>query len=82
MKPLSDSSFNCSDNSFISEGANRYGAFATGAAPGTKSMRNSTCRVGGIPGKSSGNTSENSFTTGTSSSCFFFSFVSPPVTWI
>nr|GFA23259.1 hypothetical protein [Tanacetum cinerariifolium] len=30
-------------------GANRYGARATGAAPGTKSIQNSTCRVGGIP---------------------------------
>ncbi|GKB99210.1 hypothetical protein Tco_0985347, partial [Tanacetum coccineum] len=34
MKPLSRSSCSCSDNSFISEGANRYGARATGAAPG------------------------------------------------
>ncbi|GJZ91787.1 hypothetical protein Tco_0663852 [Tanacetum coccineum] len=33
-KPLSESSCNCSDNSFISDGANRYGARATGAAPG------------------------------------------------
>nr|GFD31076.1 hypothetical protein [Tanacetum cinerariifolium] len=34
IKPLSDSSFSCSDKSFIPEGANRYGAHATGAAPG------------------------------------------------
>ncbi|GJW83328.1 hypothetical protein Tco_0156473 [Tanacetum coccineum] len=40
MKPLS-----C--NSCISEGARRYGDFATGVAPGTKSMRNSTCHCGG-----------------------------------
>nr|GFA63782.1 hypothetical protein [Tanacetum cinerariifolium] len=33
IKPLSDSSFSCSDKSFISEGASRYGARATGAAP-------------------------------------------------
>nr|GEY12109.1 hypothetical protein [Tanacetum cinerariifolium] len=31
------------------DGANRYGACAIGAKPGTKSIRNSTCRVGGIP---------------------------------
>ncbi|GJS83656.1 U4/U6 small nuclear ribonucleoprotein PRP4-like protein [Tanacetum coccineum] len=31
IKPLSDSSFSCSNNSFISEGANRQGARATGA---------------------------------------------------
>ncbi|GKG12753.1 hypothetical protein Tco_0346990 [Tanacetum coccineum] len=36
MNPLSESSCNCSDNSFISDGANRYGARATGAAPGIK----------------------------------------------
>ncbi|GKG20152.1 hypothetical protein Tco_0379953, partial [Tanacetum coccineum] len=29
MKPLSESSCSCSDNSFISDGANRYGARAT-----------------------------------------------------
>ncbi|GKD41032.1 hypothetical protein Tco_1261239 [Tanacetum coccineum] len=34
MNPLSESSCNCYDNSFISDGANRYGARATGAAPG------------------------------------------------
>nr|GEV39903.1 hypothetical protein [Tanacetum cinerariifolium] len=45
------------------DGANRYGACATGVAPGTKSIQNSTCRVGGIPGKSSGKTSGNSRTT-------------------
>ncbi|GJS01592.1 hypothetical protein Tco_0318100 [Tanacetum coccineum] len=50
----------CSDNSFISEGANRLGARATGAAPGIKSICNSTCRVGGRPGKSLGNTSGKS----------------------
>nr|GFB37785.1 hypothetical protein [Tanacetum cinerariifolium] len=59
-------------NSFISDGANRYGARATGAAPGTKSIRNSTCRVGGIPSMSSGKTLRNSQTTGTSSSRFPF----------
>nr|GFC27817.1 hypothetical protein [Tanacetum cinerariifolium] len=33
IMPLSDSSFSCSDKSFIPEGASRYGARATGAAP-------------------------------------------------
>nr|GEZ99041.1 hypothetical protein [Tanacetum cinerariifolium] len=56
LEPLTD------DNP-TSDGANRYGARATGAAPGSKSIRNATCRVGGIPGKSSGKTSRNSRTT-------------------
>ncbi|GKC99284.1 hypothetical protein Tco_1169559, partial [Tanacetum coccineum] len=34
MKPLSESSCSCSNNSFILDGASRYGARATGAAPG------------------------------------------------
>nr|GEZ16860.1 hypothetical protein [Tanacetum cinerariifolium] len=33
----------------IVDGANRYGAHATGAAPSTKSIQNSICQVGGIP---------------------------------
>ncbi|GJY76085.1 hypothetical protein Tco_0481201, partial [Tanacetum coccineum] len=40
------------------------------AAPGTKSIWNSTCRVGGNPSKSSGKTSGKSHTVGTSSSRF------------
>ncbi|GJY32144.1 hypothetical protein Tco_0415639, partial [Tanacetum coccineum] len=51
MKPLSVSSCSCFVSSFILDGANLYGARATGVAPGTKSILNSTCRVGGIPGK-------------------------------
>ncbi|GJS16959.1 putative reverse transcriptase domain-containing protein [Tanacetum coccineum] len=54
------------DNSCISEGARRYGDFATGVGPETKSMRNSTCHCGGNPDKSSGNTSTKSGTTGIS----------------
>ncbi|GJS39553.1 hypothetical protein Tco_0564596 [Tanacetum coccineum] len=50
MKPLSVSSCSCSASSFILDGANLYGARAIGVAPGTKSIRNSTCRVGGYPG--------------------------------
>ncbi|GJW22595.1 hypothetical protein Tco_0033217 [Tanacetum coccineum] len=54
--------FNCSDNSFISDGANRYGARATGATLGIKSIWNSTSQAGGRPGNSSGNTSGKSRT--------------------
>ncbi|GJW26237.1 hypothetical protein Tco_0040048 [Tanacetum coccineum] len=52
MESLSESSCSCSDNSFILDGANQYGARATGAAPGIKSIWNSTGRTGGRPGKS------------------------------
>ncbi|MFS7950947.1 hypothetical protein Hanom_Chr07g00589241 [Helianthus anomalus] len=54
----------------------KLGALATGAAPGTKSIRNSTYRCGGSPGRSSGKTSGNSFTTGISSSFGSSSFLS------
>nr|GFC32717.1 hypothetical protein [Tanacetum cinerariifolium] len=57
MKPLSKSSCNCFDNSFISDEANRYGAQATGVAPGIKSIWYSTGRAGGRPGKSLGKNS-------------------------
>ncbi|GJW87071.1 hypothetical protein Tco_0162411 [Tanacetum coccineum] len=43
---------------------NLQGARATGAAPGIKSIWNSTWRTGGRPGRSSGKTSGNSLTTG------------------
>nr|GEU36138.1 hypothetical protein [Tanacetum cinerariifolium] len=62
MKPLSESSCSCFDNSFISDGSNRYSARATRVAPGIKSNWNSTGRAGGRPGKSSGNTSGKSQT--------------------
>ncbi|GKC58939.1 hypothetical protein Tco_1086537, partial [Tanacetum coccineum] len=62
----------CSNNSFISDGANRYGTRATGAAPGIKSIWNSTGQAGGRPGKFSGNTSGKSRTIGASLSCFPF----------
>ncbi|GKC85825.1 hypothetical protein Tco_1141542 [Tanacetum coccineum] len=70
MKPLSESSCSCSDNSFILDGASRYGARAIGAAPGIKSIWNSTNRAGGRLGKSSGNTSGKYQMIGTSLSCF------------
>ncbi|GKD70375.1 hypothetical protein Tco_1324465, partial [Tanacetum coccineum] len=60
MKPLSKSSCSFSDNSSISDGAIRYGARATGAAPGIKLIWNYTGRVRGRPDKSSGNTSGKS----------------------
>nr|GFC79752.1 hypothetical protein [Tanacetum cinerariifolium] len=61
MKLLSKSSCSCSDNSFISDGAKRYGARATGLAPGIRLIWNSTGRAGGRPGKSLGNTSGKSW---------------------
>ncbi|GKF52370.1 hypothetical protein Tco_0159280, partial [Tanacetum coccineum] len=73
----------CPDNSCISEGAKRYGDFAIGVVPGTRSMRNSTCHCGGNPDKSSGNTSSNSHTTdislnlGSSSFALFNALVIP-----
>ncbi|GKF37552.1 hypothetical protein Tco_0114310 [Tanacetum coccineum] len=45
-----DNSCNWSANSFSSDGANRYGARATGAVPSISSILNSTCRGGGSPG--------------------------------
>ncbi|GKB38360.1 hypothetical protein Tco_0883302 [Tanacetum coccineum] len=43
-----------------SDGASLYEARATGAAPGTKLIWNSTCHIGGNLGKSFGKTSEKS----------------------
>ncbi|KAJ0715028.1 hypothetical protein HanPI659440_Chr13g0496361 [Helianthus annuus] len=57
MNPLSSRSWIWDINSCNSDGASRYGAFATGFAPGINSIPNSTFRSGGIPGKSSGKTS-------------------------
>nr|GFD15203.1 hypothetical protein [Tanacetum cinerariifolium] len=51
-------------------GANRYGARATGVAPGIKLIWNSTGRVGGRPSKSPGNTSGKSQMIGMSLSYF------------
>ncbi|GKC33915.1 hypothetical protein Tco_1046299, partial [Tanacetum coccineum] len=62
MNPLSESSCNCFDNSFISDGANRYGARATDAALGIKSIWNSTGQAVGRPGRGPRNTSEKSRT--------------------
>ncbi|GJY35349.1 hypothetical protein Tco_0420727 [Tanacetum coccineum] len=62
MNPLLESSCNCSDNSFILDGANRYDARAMGTAPRIKSIWNSTGRAGGRPGKSREILLENSRT--------------------
>jgi hypothetical protein len=62
IKPLSRSYCSCFISSCISVGAKRYGDFATGEVPGKRSILNSTCRTGGSPGKSSGNTSAYSAT--------------------
>ncbi|GKG21113.1 hypothetical protein Tco_0383708, partial [Tanacetum coccineum] len=73
----------CPNNSCILEGAKRYGDFAIGVAPGTNSMRNSTCRCGGNLDKSSRNTFSNSRTTdmlfnfGSSSFSLFNALVIP-----
>ncbi|GKD59299.1 hypothetical protein Tco_1296808 [Tanacetum coccineum] len=80
IKPQSANSYRWLDSSCISEGANLQGARATGAAPGIKSIRNSTWRIGGRPGRSSGKTYGNSLTTGISSSRFLSDFFS--ITWV
>ncbi|MFS7897881.1 hypothetical protein Hanom_Chr00s013561g01750971 [Helianthus anomalus] len=67
IKPFANSSSNWVLNSFISVGANLYGALAIGAAPGIMSILNSTCLSGGKPGSSSGKTSGYSEITGRSS---------------
>jgi hypothetical protein len=48
-------------------GVNQYGLLAIGAIPGYNSIFNSIALSGGIPGRSSGNTSRNSQTTWISS---------------
>ncbi|GKF85186.1 hypothetical protein Tco_0250084 [Tanacetum coccineum] len=49
IKPFSDNSYSFSDNSFNSDGAKRYGARATGAAPRIRLIWNSTCLGGKSP---------------------------------
>ena len=57
MNPLLNSSWSWLESSCISEGASLYCALAIGAAPGIKSILNSTRRFGGNPGRPSRNTS-------------------------
>ena len=72
MKPLSNRSCSCD---LSSVGAMRYGALEMGHVPGSSSIPKSTSHDGGIPGRSSGKTSINSFTMGTVSIGFSFPFV-------
>ncbi|PHT50151.1 hypothetical protein CQW23_09898 [Capsicum baccatum] len=62
MNPFSRKSFNCSFNSHNSAGAILYEVMEIGSVPGSTSIPNSTSRSRGKPRKSSGNTSDNSFT--------------------
>ena len=64
-KPLLNNSSICSFNSYNSAGAIRYGAIEMGSVPGACSISNSISLSSGNPGRSSGNTSKNSFTIGT-----------------
>ncbi|GJS42130.1 hypothetical protein Tco_0567173 [Tanacetum coccineum] len=68
MNPLSVSSCSCSASSFISDGANLYGARCTGAALGYQIVLNSLSSVGWYTGQVLGKKlQENSLTIGTSS---------------
>ncbi|GKA86701.1 hypothetical protein Tco_0808412 [Tanacetum coccineum] len=85
---LSASSCSLLDSSCIFDGASIYGAHATGAALGTKSIWNLTCLAGESPGKSSGKTSGKFQSIDTSLSRFssdfspdFFSLMCAKNTW-
>src|SRR6266487_4193360 len=67
MNFFSNNSSSCFFNSFNSDADIRYGAIDIVLVPGTKSIPNSTSLSGGKSYISSGNTSENSPTTGNSS---------------
>ena len=74
MYPLSCNSRSCFFNSSNSLAAIWQGLFAIGAVPGISLIINSKSLLVGILGKSSGNTSGYSHTTGTSSmlaACMF-----------
>ena len=68
-KPLLNNSSICTFNSFSSAGAIRYDDIEMGSVPGASSISNSISLSGYNPGRSSGNTSKNSFTTGTFANC-------------
>jgi hypothetical protein len=63
MYPASCNSVICFLSSFNSSMDIMYGRLEIGAAPGKRSMTNSTSLSGGIPGNSSGKTSRKSLTT-------------------
>ncbi|PHT72062.1 hypothetical protein T459_22847 [Capsicum annuum] len=67
MNPSSKRSFNCSFNSLSFTEAILYGGIDMGKVFGIWSIPKSISLMGGTPGRSSKNTSENSFTTGTDS---------------
>src|SRR5664279_4856491 len=66
MQSLDNNSSICVLSSANSSGGIPYGLLHTGVVPGSNSMTNSTQRLGGMPGNSSGNTSGKSQTTDTS----------------
>ena len=75
MKPLSSNSYSWVCSSFSSVGAIRYGAFDTGAVPGSNSISNEIARSGGKPGNSLGKTSTRFRTIGISSGLALSSLV-------
>nr|BAD26440.1 unknown protein [Oryza sativa Japonica Group] len=62
--PFSCNSLICFLSSSNSLTGIRYGLLDMGVVPGIRSIVNSMSRSSGIPGKSSGNTSGNRYTTG------------------
>jgi hypothetical protein len=66
MNPFSSNSCNCVLSSANSFGGIRYDLLEIGAVPSFILITNSTSRSRGNPGRSSGNTSGNSHTTGIS----------------
>jgi hypothetical protein len=64
INPFSNKSCSCVFSSSNSLGGIRYDLLEIGAVPGFHSITNSTSLSGGNPGRSSGNMSRNSHTTG------------------
>ncbi|KAD4585537.1 hypothetical protein E3N88_23138 [Mikania micrantha] len=65
LRPYSTAVAETTESSFVRD-CRGLACVDGGTAPGTKLIRNSTDRLGGNPGRSSGNTSAKSFTTSTS----------------
>ena len=80
IKLLYSKNCNCWFSSFSFVGAIRYGGMNICKVLGDKSIPDSISHIGGNPGKFSGNTSENSFTTGIFSKLSALSFVSLAIT--
>jgi hypothetical protein len=66
INPFASKSCNCVFSSANSLVGIRYDLLEIGVVPGFNSITNSMSQSGGNPGKSSGNTSRNSYTTGMS----------------